>query len=53
MIETDLSEYDAILLPGGFSYGDYLRCGAIASQSNVMKEVKKAAEARKASFRCM
>lgn len=41
---TDLSEYDGILVPGGFSYGDYLRCGAMASQSNVMKEVKKAAE---------
>lgn len=41
---TDLREYDAILIPGGFSYGDYLRCGAMASQSNVMKAVKKAAE---------
>lgn len=40
----DLSQYDGILVPGGFSYGDYLRCGAMASQSNVMKEVKKAAE---------
>ena len=28
--ETDLSSFDAIVLPGGFSYGDYLRCGAIA-----------------------
>ena len=28
--ETDLSDFDAIVLPGGFSYGDYLRCGAIA-----------------------
>lgn len=41
---TDLSQYDGILIPGGFSYGDYLRCGAMASQSNVMKAVKKAAE---------
>lgn len=41
---TDLSKFDAILIPGGFSYGDYLRCGAMASQSNVMKAVKKAAE---------
>lgn len=41
---TDLSGFDGILVPGGFSYGDYLRCGAMASQSNVMKEVKKAAE---------
>ena len=28
--ETDLSGLDAVVLPGGFSYGDYLRCGAIA-----------------------
>jgi len=45
--ETDLSQYDGILLPGGFSYGDYLRSGAIARFSNVMKEVVKAAEAGK------
>ena len=45
--ETDLSEFDGILLPGGFSYGDYLRCGAMANQSNVMSEVVKAAEAGK------
>ena len=43
----DLSGYDGILLPGGFSYGDYLRCGAIAQFSNVMNEVKKAADAGK------
>ncbi|MBH5319002.1 phosphoribosylformylglycinamidine synthase subunit PurQ [Paenibacillus sp. GSMTC-2017] len=41
---TDLSAYDGILVPGGFSYGDYLRCGAIAQFANVMNEVKKAAE---------
>lgn len=35
---------DLIVLPGGFSYGDYLRCGAIASLSPVMREVKAAAE---------
>ena len=45
--EKDLSGYDAILLPGGFSYGDYLRCGAISRFSNVMSEVVKAAEAGK------
>ncbi|WP_028612387.1 phosphoribosylformylglycinamidine synthase subunit PurQ [Paenibacillus harenae] len=44
---TDLSAYDAILVPGGFSYGDYLRCGAIAQFASVMNEVKKAAEAGK------
>ncbi|WP_019243712.1 MULTISPECIES: phosphoribosylformylglycinamidine synthase subunit PurQ [Bacillus] len=41
--ETDLSTFDGILLPGGFSYGDYLRCGAIARFSNVMEQVVKAA----------
>jgi phosphoribosylformylglycinamidine synthase len=45
--QTDLSGFDGILLPGGFSYGDYLRSGAIARFSNVMKEVVKAAEAGK------
>ena len=44
---TDLEQYDGILLPGGFSYGDSLRCGAIARFSNVMTEVIKAAEAGK------
>lgn len=42
--ENDLSNYDVILLPGGFSYGDYLRCGAVARFSPVMEEVIKAAE---------
>ena len=37
--ETDLSRYDCIILPGGFSYGDYLRPGAIARFSPVMKSV--------------
>lgn len=37
--ETDLSGYDAVVLPGGFSYGDYLRCGAIAKFSPVMESV--------------
>jgi phosphoribosylformylglycinamidine synthase len=37
--ETRLSQFDAVILPGGFSYGDYLRCGAIAKFSPVMKEV--------------
>ena len=37
--EADLKEADVIILPGGFSYGDYLRCGAIARFSPVMKEV--------------
>ena len=37
--ETDLSSYDCVVLPGGFSYGDYLRCGAIARFSPVMESV--------------
>lgn len=42
--ETDLSGYDAVVLPGGFSYGDYLRCGAIARFSPVMEEVARFAK---------
>lgn len=37
--ETSLAGYDLIVLPGGFSYGDYLRCGAIARFSPVMRAV--------------
>jgi phosphoribosylformylglycinamidine synthase I len=43
--ETSVSGYDAVILPGGFSYGDYLRCGAIATFSPVMQSVIKAAQA--------
>jgi phosphoribosylformylglycinamidine synthase len=39
----DLDGVDAIVLPGGFSYGDYLRCGAIAARSPIMSEVIDAA----------
>ena len=35
--ETDISDIDVVVLPGGFSYGDYLRCGAIARFSPVMQ----------------
>ena len=45
--ESDLSSYDAIVLPGGFSYGDYLRAGAIARFSPVMQAVVCEAEAGK------
>src|SRR4029453_2680378 len=38
--ETDLSTYDAVIIPGGSSYGDYLRAGALASFSPVMALVK-------------
>lgn len=41
---TDLSGFDGVFLPGGFTYGDYLRCGAIASRSPVMAEVRRLAE---------
>ncbi|MBC7253430.1 MAG: phosphoribosylformylglycinamidine synthase subunit PurQ [Actinobacteria bacterium] len=37
--ERDVSSYDCLVLPGGFSYGDYLRCGAIARFSPVMEAV--------------
>jgi phosphoribosylformylglycinamidine synthase len=42
---TDLGNFDAVVLPGGFAYGDYLRCGAIARFSPVMSAVKKFAAA--------
>ena len=38
--ETSLNSFDGILLPGGFSYGDHLRCGAIAAHSPVMAAVR-------------
>ena len=41
--EEDLSGYDCVILPGGFSYGDYLRTGAIARFSPVMKGVERMA----------
>lgn len=42
--ETSLEGFDGVLLPGGFSYGDYLRCGSIAQFSPIMAEVKCFAE---------
>lgn len=41
--DHDLQGMDAVVLPGGFSYGDYLRCGAIASRAPIMSELKDAA----------
>jgi phosphoribosylformylglycinamidine synthase I len=38
--DADLHDVDAVILPGGFSYGDYLRCGAIARFARVMDEVR-------------
>jgi len=42
--DDDLKKVDAVVLPGGFSYGDYLRCGAIAAQAPATKEVIRLAE---------
>ena len=43
--DSDLPDVDLVVLPGGFSYGDYLRCGAIAAHSPVMREIKERAKA--------
>lgn len=45
-----LQGFDGVLLPGGFSYGDYLRCGAIARFANIMSEVIRFAEEGKPVF---
>src|SRR5260370_6786757 len=45
--ETSLDDFDAIVLPGGFAYSDYLRCGAIARFSPVIKAVMNEASPRK------
>lgn len=39
--ETSLAGYDAVWVPGGFSFGDYLRCGAMASRAPIMDEVRR------------
>ena len=41
--DSEIPKVDLIVVPGGFSYGDYLRCGAMAAQSPVMAEVKRRA----------
>ncbi|GAX35106.1 phosphoribosylformylglycinamidine synthase subunit PurQ [Nodularia sp. NIES-3585] len=46
--ETDIADVDVVIVPGGFSYGDYLRCGAIAQFSPVMQQV--IAHAQKGKF---
>ena len=48
--ETDLSSFDALIVPGGFSYGDYLRAGALARFSPVMESVKRFAAEGKFVF---
>jgi phosphoribosylformylglycinamidine synthase len=42
--ESELPKADLIVIPGGFAYGDYLRCGAMAAHSPIMREVKARAE---------
>ncbi len=43
--ETELPDVDLVVVPGGFSYGDYLRCGAMAGNSPIMRAVKDKADA--------
>jgi phosphoribosylformylglycinamidine synthase len=43
--ETEIPDVDLVVIPGGFSYGDYLRCGAIAARMPVMDAVRKKAAA--------
>ena len=42
--DHSLSGFDAVFVPGGFSYGDYLRCGAMASRAPIMEEVRRFAD---------
>ena len=42
--DRELPDVDLVVLPGGFAYGDYLRCGAMASQSQIMRAIKQHAE---------
>ncbi len=49
--DTELPDVDLVLVPGGFSYGDYLRCGAIAAHSPIMREVKARADKGMAGHR--
>jgi phosphoribosylformylglycinamidine synthase len=48
--ESNLDGYDAVVVPGGFSYGDYLRCGAIARFSPVMGALQRHAQAGRPVF---
>jgi len=42
--DTELPDVDLVVLPGGFAHGDYLRCGAMAARSPVMRDIKSKAE---------
>jgi phosphoribosylformylglycinamidine synthase len=46
--DNELPDVDLVVLPGGFSYGDYLRCGAMANQSKIMGAIKRHADKGKA-----
>jgi len=48
--KTSLAGFDAVMVPGGFSYGDYLRCGAIARFANIMPALIEFAKAGKPVF---
>jgi len=42
--DSELPDVDLVVLPGGFSYGDYLRCGAMAAQSHIMRDIREKAD---------
>ena len=42
--DAELPDVDLVVLPGGFAYGDYLRCGAMAAQTRVMRDIREKAE---------
>lgn len=42
--DTELPDVDLVVLPGGFAHGDYLRCGAMAALSNIMRDIKAKSE---------
>ncbi len=45
--QFNISDFDKIIIPGGFSHGDYLRCGALAAQTPVMKSIREFAKKEK------
>ena len=51
--DSDLPKSDLIVIPGGFSYGDYLRSGAIAAKSNILNEGNKKKQKQVANIRSL
>lgn len=45
--QFNINDFDKIIIPGGFSHGDYLRCGALAAQTPVMKSIREFAKKQK------